>query len=203
MIVSHRHHFVFLKTRRAAGSTLQALLASICGPWDIITPMVYPPSGYKARNYRFAQGGHATSWTVSHLSHLAHWELEKLLPGIQEDYWTFAFDRNPWDKAVSHWRWFFPEQTTPREFRKWAQQRYQGRIDQPLYAPDKTMVFRFEELQQSVNAICKRLTVSRLHVSRKLKATRRRKYRSYYDEETQERVHEANRDLIARLDYVF
>ena len=37
MIVSHKHKFIFLKTRKTAGSSIQVTLAEHCGEDDIIT----------------------------------------------------------------------------------------------------------------------------------------------------------------------
>ena len=37
MIVSHKHKFIFFKTRKTAGSSLQVALAEHCGTGDIIT----------------------------------------------------------------------------------------------------------------------------------------------------------------------
>ena len=37
MIVSHKHKFIFFKTRKTAGSSIQVALANHCGPDDIIT----------------------------------------------------------------------------------------------------------------------------------------------------------------------
>ena len=37
MIVSHKHKFIFFKTRKTAGSSIQVALAKHCGEDDIIT----------------------------------------------------------------------------------------------------------------------------------------------------------------------
>ena len=39
MIVSHQHRFVFVKTRKTAGTSIEIALAQHCGPDDIITPI--------------------------------------------------------------------------------------------------------------------------------------------------------------------
>ncbi len=39
MIVSHKHQFVFLKTRKSAGTSAEIALSKHCGPDDIITPL--------------------------------------------------------------------------------------------------------------------------------------------------------------------
>ena len=39
MIISYSHNFVFIKTRKTAGSSLETVLAGYAGPEDIVTPL--------------------------------------------------------------------------------------------------------------------------------------------------------------------
>jgi len=39
MIISHEHKFIFLKTRKTAGTSIELALSHLCGPDDIVTPM--------------------------------------------------------------------------------------------------------------------------------------------------------------------
>jgi len=39
MIISHKHKFIFIKTRKTAGSSIELFLSSFCGPEDVITPL--------------------------------------------------------------------------------------------------------------------------------------------------------------------
>ena len=47
MIVSHKNKFIFLKTRKTAGSSIEIALSKHCGPEDIITQIA--PSEEKMR----------------------------------------------------------------------------------------------------------------------------------------------------------
>ena len=38
MIISHKHKFIFLKTVKTAGTSIEIALSKYCGPDDIITP---------------------------------------------------------------------------------------------------------------------------------------------------------------------
>lgn len=51
MIVSHRYRFIFIKTRKTAGTSIELALSSFLGPDDIITPVGPAPwdEAYRAR----------------------------------------------------------------------------------------------------------------------------------------------------------
>ncbi len=51
MIVSHRYRFIFIKTRKTAGTSIEIALSSLLGPDDIITPVGPAPwdEAYRAR----------------------------------------------------------------------------------------------------------------------------------------------------------
>ena len=55
MIVSHRHRFIFLKTRKTAGTSIELFLFPHCGAEDIVTPLTRTPLtqrvGHRARNH--------------------------------------------------------------------------------------------------------------------------------------------------------
>ncbi|MFX1303255.1 MAG: sulfotransferase family 2 domain-containing protein [Promethearchaeota archaeon] len=58
VIISHKHKFIYIKTRKTASTSLQVLLANYCGKEDIITPIKDPSTedgilyNKKAKNYR-------------------------------------------------------------------------------------------------------------------------------------------------------
>ena len=40
MIISHKHRFIFIKTRKTAGTSMEIALSTVCGPGDVITPIL-------------------------------------------------------------------------------------------------------------------------------------------------------------------
>jgi hypothetical protein len=124
MIISHRHRFIFIKTRKTAGTSIEAFLAPHCGPDDVLTPLEPPVDGHTARNDRgrwpvlselagFAAQGR---WREAQLS-LGHWRTRRkffkhmsaervrarVSPEIWKGYFKFCVERNPFDKSLSHY----------------------------------------------------------------------------------------------------
>jgi hypothetical protein len=57
MIVSHEHKFIFLKTKKTAGTSIELALSALCGPDDVITPLTTIDEALRegkrgARNWR-------------------------------------------------------------------------------------------------------------------------------------------------------
>lgn len=97
MIICHEHKFIFIKSPKVAGTSIQIVLEPFCGDDDIVTSMrPYEPSmaQYRPRN--------DADWH----SHSSARDMRRRLPRqIWDNYFKFAFERNPWDRTVSNY-WF-------------------------------------------------------------------------------------------------
>lgn len=123
MIISHKHKFIFIKTKKTAGTSLEIALSKFLNSEDIITPISGEDEpirqrkyGIGCQNYRknlieytpkdFAvllikrfrarkYWNHISAETVS----------EHLGKELFNSYYKFTIVRNPWDKAVSRFFW--------------------------------------------------------------------------------------------------
>ena len=120
MIISQRHRFIFIKTLKTAGTSLEVYLSDVCGDEDVVTPIYPPVAGHRARNYRglfnplpeVAEGrGRGVRSSARSLwrgerfrNHLPAYKARaRISRRIWEQYTTFCVERNPWDKTLSHY----------------------------------------------------------------------------------------------------
>lgn len=102
MIISHKHKFIFVKLRKTAGTSLEIALSGICGDEDVITPI-----SAKDEKVRLEMGFHGAQHfdgDTSFYNHMPASEIKQKIPaGMWNEYFKFCFERNPWDKVVSHY----------------------------------------------------------------------------------------------------
>lgn len=138
MIISHKYKYIFIKTKKTAGTSIESYLAQFCDDDDIIAPHEYlegqnytgffnPLTDLRyylkngkndlmdlIYNLRNEQNGNGKSYTLKRLVHLRegvqyHQHLPAIIVrsrvgrDIWDNYFKFCFERNPWDKVLSHY----------------------------------------------------------------------------------------------------
>ncbi len=122
MIISHKHKFIFIKTEKTAGTSMEIALSSICGPDDIITPISADDEEYrKSLGFRTKQNFKIPIKKYSAIDFLRalrhrrrlefynHMSAIKIKDHIENDQWNeyfkFTLERNPFDKLISLYYW--------------------------------------------------------------------------------------------------
>ena len=130
MIISHKHRFIFLKTAKTAGTSVEIALSRFCGDDDVITPI--SPEDEKLRQ-SLGHRGPQNYRDVASLVNARHWKYlvatrrrhfynhigarhvrSLVAPSVWQDYYKFCFARNPWDRVVSYYHFHYGWNGEPR-----------------------------------------------------------------------------------------
>ena len=123
MIISHKHRFIFVKTEKTAGTSLEIALSRFLGPEDIVTPIMPEDEAIRARlgwgaprHYRLPlsrMNGAALRAAVRYRQRPRRYYNHIPAARIRDDlgaetfaaYHKFTISRHPEDRAVSFWHW--------------------------------------------------------------------------------------------------
>lgn len=181
MIASFSHNFIFVKTRKVGGTSLEIVLSSWCSGRDICTPI--PPEdeairagfGGRARNFRGPAGG------ARFYNHMLAADVREALPGLWSRAFKFAVDRHPYEKVVSRAWWNIGRRGgSPEELDAEIETAIETRtyLNFPLYCEGGRVivdeVWRYEEMWQRLAELGRRLGQSIPDVPPRAKGGHRR-----------------------------
>uniref|UniRef100_UPI00404AF844 sulfotransferase family 2 domain-containing protein n=1 Tax=Gelidibacter sp. TaxID=2018083 RepID=UPI00404AF844 len=118
MIINHEHKFIFIKTQKTAGTSMEIALSGLCSKNDIVTPISIDDEairiglGYQTPiNYKIPLKKYSKKELVelilfgnkkSYYNHMSCEEIKQNIgDNMYNDYYKFCFERNPFDKVIS------------------------------------------------------------------------------------------------------
>lgn len=129
MIISHKYRFIFLKTAKTAGTSIEIALSRHLGKDDIITPIsaaderVRNSAGYRGpQNYRIPLRQHNFRELAAAVigrrkrfyNHIPGLEVRNLIGDeVWNSYYKFCFQRNPFDRVISLYYWCYKTEPRP------------------------------------------------------------------------------------------
>lgn len=215
MIISHRHEFIYVKTKKTGGTSLEIALSKFLGGDDIVTPITRKDEAIRSskgfpgpRNYRKSMTECSSRDIVNALrhgrmpnkyyNHIPSAEIKNLIKDdIWSKYYKFTVERNPWDLAVSY---YF--MTGHRKFGTFDEYIEQGGAIRAsnfdLYCingiPAVDKIIRYENLSDELDTLTQRLglpeSISTVMEGIRAKGQFRkiRNYRDLYDDRLQDVV---------------
>jgi hypothetical protein len=230
MILSHKHKFIFLKTKNTAGTSLELALSTLCGDEDVITPLSEIDERHRSDG-RGAQNWRQHSWWQSprpfwkrrmlkvaaqdygFYNHMTAAAAKALIndDDVWRSYFKFAFERNPWDRQVSYYHYCYREAQTQPSFDHFVNTDRRARLNNyEIYSIGGTVavdfIGRYEALEDDLKRVLSKIGVdSDLSLSRAKGSIRRdqRPYREYYTPQTKRLIGEWYGREAALLGYEF
>jgi hypothetical protein len=229
MILSHKHKFIFIKTAKTAGTSIEVFLSRYCGPTDVLTPIEPCVEGHHPRNYegfinpipeilerpgKFLSAlRHSITSREKFYRHMPAFEIENRVPAnVWNSYFKFCVDRNPWDKVLSHYHMHAAREGGSLSLDEYLVRarfpinyfRYTDRSGKKIIVD---RILHYENLLPELSKVFSQLNIpfdGRLGVAAKSEyRTDRRPYQQVFDEEQRRIVEKAFAKEIALHGYRF
>ncbi len=233
MIISHSHKFIFIKSFKTAGTSIDSTLSTFCSGDDIVTPMNDFSHNRNEKGEFIHKSMNAEAFIKLNLPNLQHVEAQIIKdmvePEVWENYFKFSIARNPWDRAISYFYWYTrnnPKLKPQKKFYNYLGVPFDelGQLrklfaefiknttlpsNDPFYIIDDKLcvdaVIRYENLLEDYAEICDKLDLPSSELPR-LKGGIRDKayhYSEFYDEQTKEIVANMHKNDIRFFNYSF
>jgi hypothetical protein len=222
MIVSHRHRFIFLKTAKTAGTSIERALKPFCGPDDIFTGYETPDDAVNVQRglgrlglYVPGEIRRRVPQISGFYAHMPGRQVKAMVgPEVWNSYFKFSVERNPWDRQVS--LFYYRHRGSEVDFQTYLTSPFYRmfhsvRLDNwGIYtiggeiAVDQVLCF--ENVASEFATLCEKLGIAgdtslpEVNVRR---GKERGVYRHYYTDQTREVVERWYRNEIAAFNYEF
>lgn len=227
MIISHRHRFIFIKTRKTAGTSVEIALSRFCGEDDIVTHISpqdevvrsrlgYPgPQHTRLSPFRYTSADWVRLFTrlerAGFYNHIpARLIRERIGEEVWSSYFKFCFERNPWDKAISMYFWRTRRDDSRRPIAEFIAEQAEQLSDFDLYTLDGRIavdqVGRFETLQADLDEIARKLDLPgeiELPTTKSSARKEKRHYRDVLGPPERDRIAEVGAREIGEFGYCF
>jgi hypothetical protein len=164
MIASFTHDFIFIKTRKVGGTSLEIVLSSWCGGQDICSPITAGDEAIRTAYGGRAMNNQAPDGSLRFYNHMPATEVAEALPDLWSRAFKFTVDRHPYEKVISRAWWNIGRRGRPEaELSPEIEQAIESRsyLNCPLYTDGGKLlvdeVWRYEDMWGRLDALAARL----------------------------------------------
>lgn len=230
MIISHTHKFIFIKSEKTAGTSIEAILSTFCGGDDVVVPI----NDFRHNRTESGEFIHRAMNADEEYRQIGqHVDAETIRRKESADVWNryfkFSIVRNPWDRTLSDFYWK-RRQDPALQPRKRFYHRLGvpfdeiGHLQKPLtdflnsedyvnndrfYVIDDELcvdfVIRYEHLEEDLLELGARLELPPIELPRLKTGFRQKKhhYSEYFNDSNRQRVAAKHRNDIRFFGYSF
>jgi len=202
MIISHKHKFIFFKTRKTAGSSIQVALAKHCGSDDIVTGQYRDGIDDNSQSAGLNMDRFYTNHPHPEIVPTKMFIEQNFGKEVWDSYFKFGFIRNPYEIVVSRYFWERRgkggtiEDCSIEDFKEFTKKElleYEHDWLHPYIAINDKIeldfIGKYETLQDDFKFICQKLNLPNTELPFKKGGFREKKhYSTYYDDETKDVV---------------
>ena len=184
MIISHKYKFIFIKTRKTAGTTIEYNLSKYLGNDDIIAPS--EQANYLAQNYiqqtslsrffeflKFKKLSKNFYFEFTDHMHAIHIK-KKINNKIYQTYFKFCVEREPVDKSISYYfmRKNSPNSNSIRKKMSWIEFVNKKRfpVDTNFYTHNNKLIIdkiiRYENLENELSLVLNDLGIKNFKIEK-------------------------------------
>lgn len=229
MIISHEHRFIFLKTKKTAGTSVEIFLSRFCGPRDVVTRISPTDEAYRktvgGRGPQNRQmpvviraGRHFISIPVytgrKYFNHDPAVKVRNTVkPELWDRYFKFTIVRNPFDCAISRYFHYKQDDAEPtaEEISSFISRAPAKKLTNwPIYADEETgeilvdQIIKYETLVAELGVAMERVGLSGdLDLPRAKSSFRKNRehYSKVLNAEARARIEKCARQEIEAFDY--
>jgi hypothetical protein len=182
VIISHEYRFIFVRTRKTASTSLEIALSQVVGPDAIITSLSPRDEGLRAQLGGRAPQNHLAAACAADVTvpvppgpgpgirFYNHMPAAAIRAELGESTWrsyfSFCFERNPWDKVVSLYYHRYKKAPRPPLADFIGSGEMAQAINWPLYAdaeaPMVDVVLKYEDLSLGLDRVARYLGLTAL-----------------------------------------
>jgi hypothetical protein len=230
MIISHSHKFIFIKSEKTAGTSLEAALSEHCSGNDIVVPINDFRHNRNEKGEFIHQSMNADEEYRRIGQHVdAETIRRKVSADVWNDYFKFTIIRNPWDRTVSDFYWkrrqdpaikprkrFYHHLGVPfnelvqirKLFAEFIRSDDLENNDRFYILDDRLcvdLVIRYENLSEDVREVCNTIGLPSIDLPNLKTGFRQKRYHysEYFDEESKAIVAEKHKNDIRLFGYEF